>query len=142
MWSEGALRAYGRYVDVPSYDRYTLEFDERFFDRVAGLNDRPILVGEYGYTVARRGLRAYRYPLADDEERAAWYRRYIETASAKDYVVGVFYYLMKDMELAGREGRFEKNMGFGFVNVADQFNEVYGNAAAEVNRLLYQLRKP
>lgn len=142
LWCEDAVKAYGRHVDVASFDRYTREFDKPFFDMISTIVNRPILIAEYGLTRAGRGLRPFRFTLAHKEERAGLYQQYTKDIAARPYMVGSFYFLYKDLQISGKKGYFAKNSALGFVDVTDQVNEVLAGAATDINSQIYDIRKP
>jgi hypothetical protein len=140
MWCEEAVKAYGTSVDVASFDHYTLEFDHRFFDKMAVLTNKPLLVAEHGLSVARNGLRAYRFPLKDDQDRGMFYAKYLSELLKKDYMVGNFYFLLKDMDIAGKRGRFEKNFGLGLIDVTDEIYGEFAQTLSGIQKRLYEIR--
>lgn len=142
LWCKEAARAYGRYVDVASFDRYTSEFDKYFFDMISTIVNRPILIAEYGMTRAGRGLRPFSFVLADEKERAGLYQQYMKDLSRRPYMVGGFYFLYKDLRISGKKGYFAKNSALGFVDVTDQPDEILTDTAADINSRIYEIRKP
>lgn len=142
LWCEEAVKAYGRHVDVASFDHYTREFDKHFFDMMSTLVNRPILIAEHGFAEAGRGLRPYGSVLAQKEERAELYRQYMKDLAPRPYMVGNFYFIFKDPPLSGRKGHFAKNGAHGFVDTTDQVDEVLSNAAADINSQIYEIRRP
>jgi hypothetical protein len=85
------------------------------------LIEKPILVAEHGYTVARHGLRPFRYVIMDDEERGELYRKYISDLAAVPYIIGNFYFIFKYMPPAGKNSDFEKSFGFGMGCLKKEF---------------------
>jgi len=139
---EESWRAYGRFVDVASIDNYSPVLNSKLFDRLAGWIDRPILVAEHGLTAAGRGLSGWGRVFANGTERAEIYAKYIKDLASYPYMVGNFYYIYRDHEIAGKDGHFLKNWAFGFVDVTDQVDQAMARAAREVHGMIYEIRKP
>ncbi len=141
LWSDAAVKAYGRHVDVASFDHYTARFDVAFFDHLAKLTNRPILIGEHGISVPGRGLRVNvngRDPLT----RARLYEDYITDLAQRPYMVGNFYFMLKNQEISGNHGNFIKSVANGFIDITDQEDKVMGEVAADVHARIYEIRKP
>ncbi len=141
LWSDAAVKAYGRHVDVASFDHYTARFDAAFFDHLANLTDRPILVGEHGISVPGRGLRV-NVNGRDQVTRARLYEDYIKDLAQRPYMVGNFYFMIKNQEVGGNHGKFIKSVANGFIDITDQEDKVMGEVAADVHARIYEIRKP
>jgi hypothetical protein len=141
LWSDAAVKAYGRHVDVASFDHYTARFDAALFDHLANLTNRPILVGEHGISVPGKGLRV-NVNGWDQSTRARLYEDYIKDLAQRPYMVGNFYFMLKNQEISGNHGNFVKSVANGFIDVTDQEDKVMGKVAADVHARIYEIRKP
>jgi len=141
LWSDDAVRAYGKYVDVASFDHYTEKFDHNYFEHFASLTNRPILVGEHGLSLPGKGLRV-NVNAGDKEKRAKLYHDYISDLVKYPYMIGNFYYSYQDQDIAGKKGKFFKNRANGFVDVTDQVDETLAEAARKIHAKIFEIRRP
>jgi hypothetical protein len=135
MWSPGALRACATYADVVSLDHYSTEFDTRYFQQISQtIPNTPLLLAEFGFTLAGHGMGYKQEAISDAETRGRLYEHFLTAAMAHPELIGVCYYTLKDDELAGKDGQFKKNRAFGFVNTADQLDSAFTVAAREAHK--------
>lgn len=110
-----SVKAAVKYCDVVSYNIYRKEVQK--FRLPAGL-DAPILVGEFHFGALDRGpFCPGLLLLADQNERAQTYRRYVNSALDNPQIVGVHWHQLSDQPTAGRfDG---ENMQVGWTDVCD-----------------------
>lgn len=132
-----AAAAAAKYCDVVSYNRY-----ER---SVAGFRnpdgaDVPLLIGEFHFGALDRGLfHTGLVPVANQTERAAAYRSYVEGALRHPQFVGTHWFQYQDEPTTGRVYD-EENYQIGFVDIADTPYPETIAASRAVGEALYRLR--
>src|SRR5690606_41875997 len=80
--NQTVVRISGKYTDVVSINYYTFGIEKEFLERVhAWSGGKPLLLSEWYYATTEQGLNAPN-EVADDRERGAAYRNYIEQSAA------------------------------------------------------------
>lgn len=125
-----------RYCDVVSFNRY--RFTTADLIPPAGV-DKPLIIGEFHFGSLDRGkyhpgLRA----VNDQEQRAEFYRHYVESALKNPFLVGVHWFQYCD---SATSGRFDgENYQIGFLDICDTPYWVMIGACREVGYSIYQTR--
>jgi hypothetical protein len=131
--TEAMLRA-SRGFDVFSMNSYEWQPNQQRLDAAYRITGRPILIGEFHFGTPGRGLSAGLVQCANQEERGAAYRYYVEHAAAHPAVIGAHWFEWVDEP---NTGRFDgENYNIGFVDVTDRPYEELVNAAKETHARL------
>jgi hypothetical protein len=113
---EPVLRA-NDVFDVFSINIYRFEPPAEQIRRIYDLVQKPVMIGEFHFGAAERGLAPSLVMVKDQTERGAAYQYYVERAAAQPVVVGTHYFQLCDQPVTGRfDG---ENYNLGFVNVTD-----------------------
>ena len=97
--------------DVFSFNAYLKEVPKDKLDRVARIMDKPILIGEFHFGVAGRGLDGGLQQVKDQQARGLAYSHYVENAMAHPNVVATFWYRWRDQPNTGRSDGENYNIG-------------------------------
>jgi hypothetical protein len=121
--------------DVYSLNNYAYKVNQTEIDKVRGLIDKPILIGEYHFGTPGRGMTPGLKQTSSQEERGVAYRYYIENALADPSIVGAHWFEWIDEPSTGRfDG---ENYNIGLVDVTDRpYRELLDAAAATHRRLM------
>jgi hypothetical protein len=121
--------------DVFSLNIYRYAPPRATLDRVYALTGRPMLIGEFHIGVVDRGLSPGLVQAANQEERAAAYRYYVEQSAAHPAMIGTHWFQWLDQPATGRNDG--ENYSIGFIDVTDQpYPELVSAAKATHARLL------
>lgn len=132
-----AAAAAAKYCDVVSYNRYERSVAE--FRNPDGA-DVPLLIGEFHFGALDRGLfHTGLVPVANQAERAAAYRAYVEGALRHPQFVGTHWFQYQDEPTTGRVYD-EENYQIGFVDIADTPYPETVAASRAVGEGMYRLR--
>ncbi len=132
-----AAAAAAKYCDVVSYNRY--ERSIAAFRNPDGA-DVPLIIGEFHFGALDRGLfHTGLVPVANQAERAAAYRSYVEGALRHPQCVGTHWFQYQDEPTTGRVYD-EENYQIGFVDVADTPYAETVAVSRAVGEALYRLR--
>jgi hypothetical protein len=123
--------------DVFSFNAYVKEIPEEKLDRVSEILDKPVLIGEFHFGAAGRGLAGGLQPVASQKDRGRAYRRYVENAMAHPAVVGTFWFQWRDQPNTGRGDG--ENYNIGFVDVTDLVYGELADAAKLTHGRLYDI---
>ncbi len=104
--------------DVYSMNVYAYSVNNTVLDRIAQLTGRPILIGEFHIGTPGRGLAAGLVQAANQEERGAAYRYYVEQAAAHPAFIGASWFQWIDQPATGRGDG--ENYNIGLVDVTDR----------------------
>lgn len=130
------VRAAAEFADVVSFNLYRDSVDCLPF---AGIG-KPVVIGEFHFGATDRGLF---HPgisaTRTQDERAAAYTAYIESAAACPAVVGAHWFQFVDEPLTGRWFDGE-NYNIGLVDVTDTPYPELVSAATQTNARIYALR--
>jgi hypothetical protein len=128
-----AVRAAASFCDVISFNVY--QTSVAGFRLPEGL-DAPVIIGEFQFGALDRGLfHPGLQPVADQQERAARYRSYIEGALRNAQIVGAHWFEYGDQAATGRGDG--ENCQFGFVDVTDTPYRETIQACRDVGYRLY-----
>jgi hypothetical protein len=115
--TEAEIRA-ARAFDVYSVNIYRHEVPAERVQQISKLTGKPILIGEFHFGAAGRGLEAGLVQVRDQEQRGVAYRYYVEQAFAMPELIGTHYFQWADQPVTGR---FDGEAGnIGLVDVADR----------------------
>ena len=104
--------------DVYSLNNYAYKVNQTEIDKVRGLIDKPILIGEFHFGTPGRGMTPGLKQTASQEERGVAYRFYVENALADSSIVGAHWFEWIDEPSTGRfDG---ENYNIGLVDVTDR----------------------
>lgn len=132
-----AAAAAAKFCDVVSYNRY--ERSVATFRNPDGA-DVPLLIGEFHFGALDRGLfHPGLVPVANQAERAAAYRSYVEGALRHPQCVGTHWFQYQDEPTTGRVYD-EENYQIGFVDIADTPYTETVAASRAVGETMYRLR--
>lgn len=136
----------GRYVDVVSFNMYDRDLDyfRREVTRLHIASSRPVLITEFAFPARenRSGNRNKGYKHAevrDDEERGAYYARFVEMFGEMPFVVGFHWFQHHDQSTNGRGDG--ESVNFGFVDLHNRIYEDLARAATEANGRVLKLRE-
>ena len=113
--NERAIRAAAKYCDIISFNRYRRS--------VANLRlpegvDKPVIIGEFHFGALDRGLFSTGLvPVANQQQRAQAYIRYVRGALQNPWIVGVHWFQYGDQATTGRGDG--ENYQIGFLDVCD-----------------------
>jgi hypothetical protein len=131
---EGVLKA-ARGFDVFSQNIYSYGPDRAKLDRLYSLVQRPILIGEFHIGVPGRGMASGLVQAANQEERGAAYRYYVEQCASHPAMVGTHWFQWLDQPATGRNDG--ENYNIGFIDVTDRpYDELVTAAKLTHDRLL------
>lgn len=132
-----AAAAAAKYCDVVSYNLYQRSVAEFRFN---GGADVPLIIGEFHFGALDRGMfHTGLVPVANQAERAAAYRSYVEGALRHPQFVGTHWFQYQDEPTIGRTYD-EENYQIGFVDVADTPYAETVQASRAVADGMYRLR--
>lgn len=133
---EPVLRANDLF-DLFSINVYRFEVPFEMLDRIARTLDKPILIGEFHFGAAGRGMAPSLVMVKNQEERGAAYRRYVEKAAEHPGVVGAHWFQHIDQAVTGR---FDGELyNLGFVNQQDLPYPEMVQASRETARRIYEV---
>lgn len=131
-----AVRAAARHCDVISFNKYT--YDLNAFRLPAGV-DKPVVIGEFHFGALDRGLFHPGLKAARDQnDRAAKFRAYVESALRHPNVVGVHWFQYRDQATTGRSDG--ENYQIGLVDICDTPYPEIVAAARDAAAVLYPFR--
>jgi hypothetical protein len=123
--------------DVYSLNSYAYSVNQSEIDKVRGLIDRPILIGEFHFGTPGRGMTPGLKQTASQEERGVAYRYYVENAMADRNLVGAHWFEWVDEPSTGRfDG---ENYNIGMLDVTDRPYRELVEAAKETHRRLMEV---
>lgn len=137
-YTERIVRICGEYADAVSYNTYSFRLDNL---RLPTGMDKPILIGEFHFgSTADTGLfHPSLVPVANQEERAEAYVRYVTDALKHPNVVGTHWHQFSDQPVTGRfDG---ENFNVGLTDVCDNPYPEMREALRRVGANLYEMRR-
>ncbi|MBT3376438.1 MAG: hypothetical protein HN742_41815 [Lentisphaerae bacterium] len=133
------VAAAGKRCDAVCFNIYKDLPDQKNADELAEELDFPMIIGEYHFGALDRGmLHTGLRPAKDQQDRAAKFAAYLETASQAPWCVGAHWFQFRDQALTGRGDG--ENYNIGFVTITDTPYPEMRAAARRVNAPLYQRR--
>jgi len=135
-WIQGSAPACDA-IMLDWYEKDVPKLLKEYVDRFAVPADRPVLVGEIGFTTPLDGFKPGLNSCKDQDERGRWYRYVYENLYAHPNWVGTMYFHYLNQPLPGRDvDAAGEAWQFGFVDVCDLPYEEFIRHAAETNRRL------
>ncbi|MCL1919893.1 MAG: beta-galactosidase, partial [Kiritimatiellaeota bacterium] len=129
-------RASAKYCDVVSVNIYKHEATQDLPD---GADDKPMINGEFHFGALDRGMfHTGLVATGSQAERAAAYKRFVESCLRHPRYVGTHWFQWRDQALTGRGDG--ENYQIGFLTVTDQPYPEIINAAREIARTMYGIR--
>lgn len=132
--SDELLRACGIF-DVFSMNCYDYKVDRNYIEKAHRLSGRPVIIGEFHFGVPGRGLSPGLKQTANQEERGAAYRYYVEQAAAIPCLIGVHWFQWVDQPNTGRNDG--ENYNIGVVDVTDRPYEELVSAMQATHKRLH-----
>ena len=123
--------------DVFSFNAYLHEVSQDKLNRVSNIMDCPILIGEFHFGVAGRGLAGGLEQVKDQKERGKAYRHYVENAISHPNVVSTFWYRWRDQPNTGRNDG--ENYNIGLVDVTGLVYHDLTNAIRETHSKVFDI---
>jgi len=135
-----SVLAAAKYCDVVSFNIYQPEVRREEWDAVVAPMNKPAIIGEFHFGALDRGsLHPGLGPVANQEERAQAYVRYVTGVAQNPYFVGCHWFEYLDEPVTGRfDG---ENYNIGFIDVTDTPYPELTAAAREVDLRVYDLRE-
>lgn len=131
-----AVRAACKHCDVVSFNRYQRSLAEMALPQGV---DRPLIIGEFHFGALDRGMfHTGLVPTASQQERAAAYRDYVQSALKNPLLVGTHWFQYGDQATTGRGDG--ENYQIGFVDICDTPYAETIQACREVGYTLYSYR--
>ena len=131
-----ASRAAAKFCDVVSYNRYSYSVEDL---RLPDNLDKPIIIGEFHFGALDRGMfHTGLRKTADQQDRAAKYKDYVQGALRNPFIVGTHWFQYKDQATTGRGDG--ENYQIGFVDVCDRPYPEIIQACREIGTSLYEYR--
>ena len=123
------------YFDVFSINVYAYSVKPELMDKIYDLTGLPIVIGEFHFGTAGRGLSPWLAQVSNLEERGVGYRYYVENAAAHPALIGTHWFQWIDQPNTGR-GDGESGL-IGFVDVTDRpYSDLVEASKATFSRLL------
>jgi len=120
--------------DAFSVNIYQFEPNPAYLERVTKILDKPIIIGEFHFGVAGRGMGPSLVPVRDYAERGVAFQYYMERGAAHWAVVGAHWFQMADQSVTGRYDG--ENYNLGFVTQTDlAYAEMVSHAQATAKRM-------
>ncbi|MFB0525830.1 MAG: beta-galactosidase, partial [Phycisphaerae bacterium] len=134
--NDRAAKAAAQFCDIVSYNRYTYSVGQQ---RLAGDIDKPIIIGEFHFGALDRGMfHTGLRKTANQQDRAAKYKSYVQGALRNPYIVGTHWFQYKDQPTTGRGDG--ENYQIGFVDICDTPYPETIQACRDVGYSLYEYR--
>lgn len=106
-----------KHFDVMSFNGYALKPDTKLMDRLLAWSGLPMIIGEFHFGAADRGLGQSLYQVADQASRGQAYRYYVEQGFTHPGLVGLTYFTWNDQDVLGRfDG---ENYNCGLIDVTN-----------------------
>jgi hypothetical protein len=134
--NDRAAQAAAKYCDVIAYNLYKRDIAE--FRLPAGI-DKPVIVGEFHFGALDRGLfHPGLQRTANQQERAAMYKSYVQGALRNPAIVGTHWFQYGDQATTGRGDG--ENYQIGFLDICDTPYPETIAACREVGSAMYAYR--
>ncbi len=134
--NETALRVAAKYCDVVTVNRYSDSVEK--YALPEGIS-RPVMIGEFHFGALDRGLfNTGLRSAASQADRAAKFRRYVESALKNPCMVGAHWFQYRDQMASGRfDG---ENYQAGLVDICDTPYPEMVSASRDIGARCYELR--
>lgn len=126
--------------DVFSFNCYALEPGKEYMDYIMNRIDLPMIIGEFHFGTADRGMAQSLWQVDTQEERGVAYRYYVENGYSHPALVGTAYFQWCDQPNTGRTLDGE-NYNCGIIDVVDLPYKGQVEAMAESAKRLYGIHK-
>ena len=134
--NDRAAKAAAEYCDAIAYNLYKRDIAE--FRLPAGL-DKPVIVGEFHFGALDRGMfHPGLQKTANQQERAAMYKSYVQGALRNPAIVGTHWFQYGDQATTGRGDG--ENYQIGFLDICDTPYPETIAACREVSEGMYAYR--
>jgi hypothetical protein len=131
-----AVAAAVKYCEVIAYNRYERSV-EAF--RIPAGADKPVIIGEFHFGALDRGMfHTGLVPTADQNDRAALYRSYVQGALRNPLIVGTAWFQFRDQATTGRGDG--ENYQIGLLDVCDSPYPETIAAVRDVGYSIYEYR--
>ncbi len=124
--------------DVVSFNCYERVPPPDAVDRLSLLSGRPVLIGEFHFGVAGRGMSGALVSVQDDAARGEAYAAFVGAAAVHPAVVGAHWFQWVDEPVTGRFDGEDYNIGL--VDVTDVPYQGLVEAARRIHGAMYRLR--
>ncbi len=132
-----AVEAAARHCDVVSFNIYARSAADYSLPIVA---DVPLIIGEFHFGALDRGMfHTGLVPVADQKERAAAYKAYVEGLLRHPQFIGCHWFQWQDEPTTGRVYD-EENYQIGLVDICDTPYPETVQAVRQVGSRMYELR--
>jgi hypothetical protein len=130
------IKIAAEYCDVVSFNRYRYTCSELV---PPDDGDYPIIIGEFHFGTLETGLLqpGLRYA-ADQQERAEFYRHYVNSGLQNPYIVGTHWFQLVDQAVTGRPDG--ENYQAGFLTTGDLPQEEIIAKSRELGQQMYEIR--
>ena len=136
--NDRAVRAADKFCDVLSFNVY--EYDFSGFKLPKGV-DKGVIIGEFHFGALDRGmLHTGLCPVANQQERAAAYEKYVRSGLEHPNIVGTHWFLYSDQATTGRGGDGE-NYQIGLVDICDTPYPETIEAVKRIGDTMYDFRR-
>lgn len=127
------------WFDVFSLNCYQFSPDREQIAYISGRLNKPVMIGEYHFGAADRGMLAYGIrAVATQEERGGAYRYYVEQGATIPELIGVHYFQWNDQPVLGRYDG--ENYQIGMVDVCNQPYKPFVQEVKKAHEQMYQVR--
>ena len=134
QWTDATAKAYGKYVDVFSLDKYTNEFPRDYLKHFHDLTGKPLLIFEFGLELAGKGYKPRVSYVESGKMRGEYFQAYMRDATRCPFLLGLHYYMYMNHTVVGN------SFSYGFVDITDQPDEYLVDAAKNSNMKFYKER--
>jgi len=139
---EQLCRICGKYLDVMSFNYYTVGVDKEFLQRIyrwtGGL---PMMLSEFYWSAPKESGLAGGSELATQQERGLAYRNYVEQSASLGFVIGIEWFTLVDQAATGRwfSGFDGERANTGIIAVTDRPWKGMLNEATKTNYDIYKV---
>ncbi len=138
-FTQEAAEACAEFCDVMSFNVYQRKIAPSNWSFLEAL-DRPAVIGEFHFGALDRGMfHAGLQAAADQQERARFFREYVESVLDHPSFTGCHWFIAADQPLTGRT-RDGENYNIGFVSITDTPYPEMVAAAKAVHATMYRRR--
>ena len=130
------LEVVGNYMDIVSFNCYTLIPPLEFLAESYKINQKPILISEFSFKAEDSGLPNLigpGYTFKSQRERALWYEKYVSHSLSSPFIVGHIWYKYDD----DPPRKMAENSNFGLVNNKNLPYDLFTEKVKEINRKVY-----
>ena len=134
--NDTAAKSAAKFCDIVCYNRYKYSVaDLKLPDNI----DKPIIIGEFHFGALDRGMfHTGLKAAADQNDRAAKYKSYVQGALKNKYIVGTHWFQYKNQATTGRGDG--ENYQIGFVDICDKPYPDIIQTARKIGDNMYEYR--